>query len=113
MENLDKIYGKSLCSISVEELLTYPTIEDAAEAYATWHDGNLPKEMLINDFIEASNCKFNSKLDLEIEADNYAVWHDGNFPREVLVNNFKIAAVYSANRINYIRDQKLNKLGIK
>lgn len=109
MEDLDKIYGeeytssrnlKSLCSISIEELLTYPTIKDAAEAYATWHDGNLPSEMLVNDFIKGANCKFKSEQDLENQAYHYAIWHDGNFPSEVLINNFKIAAKYSYIRKN-------------
>ena len=95
MKDLNKIYGKSLCSISIEELLTYPTIKDAAEAYAIWHDGNLPREILINDFIKASNYKFDSDSDLERAAEDYAIWHDGNFPSEVLVNNFKIAYKYS------------------
>jgi hypothetical protein len=51
--------------------------------------------MLINDFIKASNYKFDSDSDLERAAEDYAIWHDGNFPSEVLVNNFKIAYKYS------------------
>lgn len=93
--DLDKIYEKRFYSISLKELLTYPTVEQAAEAYAIRHDGNLPREMLIKDFIEGSNYNYENDVDLGIAAHNFAIWHDGNFPKEMLVNNFKIASIYS------------------
>lgn len=106
--DLDKIYEKRFYSISLKELLTYPTIEQAAEAYAIRHDGNLPREMLIKDFMEGCNYNYENDVDLGIAADNFAIWHDGNFPKEMLVNNFKIASIYSKIR----RNERLNELGI-
>lgn len=109
---MEKFYEKRFCSLSIAELLTYPTIEHAAEAYAAWHDGNLPKEMLISDFIAASEYKFDNESDLQNAADDYAIWHDGCFPKEVLANNFKIASIYSKIYLSHKRNEKLNELGI-
>ena len=110
--DLDKIYEKRFYSISLKELLAYPTIEQAAEAYAIRHDGNLPREMLIEDFLEGCSYNYENDVDLGIAADNFAIWHAGNFPKEMLVNNFKIASIYSKIFVSHRRNERLNELGI-
>ena len=87
-------HEKRYYSISIKELLEYPTIEQAAEAYAIRHDGNLPKKMLIEDFIEGCRYDYENDVDLGIAADNFAIWHSGAFPKKMLVANFKIASIY-------------------
>lgn len=80
--------NKRYIPVEIENLiLELKNKDEAAELYATWHDGNFPSDILKRNFISASNWKTKGES-LEEAAEDYATWHDGNLPKEMLMTDF-------------------------
>ncbi len=57
------------------------TLEDAAEEYAIWHDGNLPREILIKNFITGANWQA-ERMYSEEDMIEFNEWVSLNFPNQ-------------------------------
>jgi hypothetical protein len=68
---------------SINNSEEFKDIDSAAELYATWHWGNFPREMLVEDFKVAANWQLKRVFDW-LEKNNYL-----SDSREILQKEFE------------------------